>query len=261
MLNVLRGRAAFGPELEALLAADPHRPGSVDAVLLDCQQPPTVQTQRGLYAPPAGPPPYERGSRPELESFVHSAQADATHEALVAARLTQFCGRIPRLFPSVEGSTASGFYGDFRAFLCGGAEEEVIRKGSPLAAERARVLCAMAQVAGLSARIVFLARTDPPERHAVTEISILGRWSVFDAFSGRFYTYPKHGYASAWDIRGLPQLVDNHPDHSRQRYVNSSYYRNAGIATYDIADAGSYAYPSDPIPPDLAARLQAGLGA
>lgn len=254
------GRHAFEPAVAALYAEDPHRPGSVDAVLLDSARPLTPHTRTELYQPPAGPPAYARGSRPELEALVAAALEGATHEMPVAVALMRFCAAIPRRFPTPERSTASGFYGDFTTFLCGGTEEDVIKKGSPLAAERARVLCAMAQVAGLPARLVFLAREAPAERHAVTEIFLLGRWTVFDAFSGRFYTWPKHGYVSAWEARRLPHLIDHHPDHGRQRYVDSAYFRHAAVASYNIADHAQFSYPWDSIPPGLAARLRDGQG-
>ncbi len=254
------GRHAVGPEIAALYTDDPHRPGSVDAALLDAMRPLTPHSQAALYQAPAGPPAYARGSRPELEAFVAAALDGAVHDMQIATALTRFCAAIPRRFPTPERPTAAGFYGDFSTFLCGGTEEELIKKGSPLAAERARVLCAMAQVAGLHARLVLLAREAPAERHAVTEIFVLGRWTVFDGFSGRFYTWPKHGYASAWEARRLPQLIDNHPDHGRQHYVDSAYYRHAGIVRYDIAEHMRYSYLWGPIPPALAARLREGLG-
>ena len=255
------GRGAFGPELEALLGGDPHRPGSVDAMLLDRQVRVTTQNQSALYARPASVLDYRRGSRPELEAFVGAVTEGALHEVQIAVALARFCARIPRDFPLPDRSTASGFYGDFSAFLCGGTEEEVIKKGSPLAAERARVLCLMAQIAGLPARMVFLARDEPVERHTVVEIFLGNRWCVLDAFSGRFYAWPKHGYASAWDVRTLPQLVDNSPDRGRVRYVDAAYFRHVAIATYDLSGTASYSYPWDPIPADLAVRLSAGLGA
>lgn len=259
-IDVSSERIALPPEIAALFDADPHRAGSVDAVLLDRQIPLTVQSQLSLAAWP-GRPPYIQGSRPELEAFVRQALDGAMHDVQKIVALARFVARIPHQFPTVEHSTASGFYGDFSTLLLGGTEEEVIKKGSPLAAERARTLCAMAQVAGLPARVVFLARPDVRERHTVTEVFITGRWAVFDGFSNRYFAWPKHGYAGAWDVRQLPGIVDNQGDHGRSRYVDSAFYRYAGVAVYNIMDNASFAYPWDPTPPDLASRLRAGLGA
>lgn len=254
------GRAAFGPAIEATLAADPHRPGSVDAVLLDQQIALTPRNQPALYAPPASTPAYPRGSRPELERWVDEAVTGLIHPVQKATALTRFCTRIPRQFPTPERSTASGVHDGFGAYLCGGAEEDVVKNGSPLAAERARVLCVMAQIAGLPARLVFLARPDNAERHTVTEI-FLDRWCVFDGFTGTFYPRPKSLFASAWDVQRQPAIVDSSAEHRRQRYADSAFFRCIGIAAYPVEGFTAYRYPRDPIPPDLAERLQQGLGA
>ena len=116
-------------------------------------------------------------------------------------------------------------------------------------------------MAGLPARLAFLASDAPPERHTVTEVYLWGRWAVVDGFSGRLYIWPKHGYASAWDIHLLPQIVDQHPDHGRQPYVESRFYRHVGIASYDLADTAAYDYTDEPTPADLVERLARGLGA
>ena len=152
-------------------------------------------------------------------------------------------------------------------------EEEVIKKGSPLSAELCRVLVALAQIAGLPARIVFLFAAEdggpepPPsfatgkgsasERHAVCEIYAAGQWAVFDPVSDRSFAWAKHGYASAWDLRRMPRLIDGLQDHGRLRYVDSRYYRSAAIAGYDPWDL-SLRYPWDRLDAATASRLQAG---
>ena len=143
-------RAAFGPEIEALFKTDAAAPGSVDADLPLRMLPLTHQTRAELYAPRADASRYRAGVRPELERFVREVTKDAIHPVQVVTALTRFCGRIPRLFPTEERSTASGWYGDFSGYLRGGAEEELIKKGCALSQERARVLCALAQVANLA---------------------------------------------------------------------------------------------------------------
>jgi hypothetical protein len=219
------------------------------------------QTRAELYAPRADASGYQAGTRPELERFAREVTRDAIHPVQIVSALTRFCGRIPRLFPSEERSTANGWYGDFTSYLRGGAEEELIKKGCALSIERARVLCALAQVAGLPARIVFLARTEPAERHTVTEVYLQGRWSVFDGFGGGLHPWPKHGFPSVADIQRVPRMIDQAADHSRDRYVDSAYYRNAAIVEYDVMDWASFEYPWEPVSAALAARLHAGLGA
>lgn len=225
------GRDAFGPLIAAELARDPHRPDSVDAVLLDRQVRLTAWSHAALYAVPDDPPRYQPGSRPELERHLRDALGEAFHPVQIAAALTRFCARL-----SDRSDTDP---------LFGGTEEQIIERGSSTAAERARLLGALAQAAGLHARVVFLMRTDPVERHAVTEILLPRQWCVFDGYSGRYFARLKSLYASAWDIQRRPELVDHHPDHGRQRYIDSAYYRHAGIAAYDIADQAKFEYPID----------------
>jgi hypothetical protein len=248
------------PAVQALFLDDPHRDGSVDAVLLNQRVHLNASTQPPLYGHPICPVDYTRDSRPALEAAVASAIGDAFHPVQKAVALTRFCARLSSLnAPSSEPYISDGT-GDPAGTLCGGTEEELLTHGCPLASERARLLCALANVAGIHAHITFLASIDPPERHTVTEMFIGGRWSLFDGWSGRFYPWSKHGYASAWDIKQLPGLIDNHPDHRRQRYVASRFFQYVAIAPYDIARADSYSFERDPIPPALADRLRQGFG-
>lgn len=250
----IRWQDVFPTEVAELFLRDWHRPGSVDAVLIEHMTPVTRVNARERYAPPTDPP--YRGGRPALEAHVHRVAGDAVHPVQAIVALLRFCHRLPQEFPSPD-RPAIAHLDEVRA---GGTEEEIIAEGNPLAAERARLLCALAQVAGLPARVVHLARTEPPERHTVTEVWTGTRWSVFDPFSGRFFTWPKHGYASAWDMHELPRIADEKADHGRQRYVDSAYYRCIAIADYRADEADRYAYDRDPLPPDLVERLRAGLG-
>ncbi len=249
-----RWQDVFPAQVVDLFTRDWHRPGSVDAVLIERMVPATRRTARDLYAPPTGTT--YRGGRHTLEEYVRRVAGDAVHPVQAIVALLRFCHRLPQEFPSPD-RPAIAHLDEVRA---GGTEEEIIAEGNPLAAERARLLCVLAQVAGMQARVVHLARTDPAERHTVTEVWTGTRWSVFDPFSGRFFTWPKHGYASAWDMHELPRIADEKADHGRQRYVDSAYYRYVAIADYRVDEAGRYSYDRDPLPPDLVQRLRAGLG-
>ena len=236
---------------------DPHRPGSVDRVLLESVRWLTLSTRDALYRPPQTPVQAEPASRTWLQQIVADAAAGTVHEVQRATALRRWVAAIPRSFPEGGRSTRDGFWGDYSTFLCGGTEEEVIRKGSPLAAELCRVLVCLAQLTGLSARLVFLFADAPPLRHTVAEIFVAGQWAVFDPVSDRSFLWPKHGHASAWDVRQMPALVDGLQDHRRLPYVASRFYRTIGIATYDPAAAGLN-YQHDPLDRETAARLLAG---
>ena len=240
-----------------LIAADPHRAGSVDRTLLDAGVWLTPATRPSLYRPPATPMPAPVRERPELARIVAEAGAGAVHEFQRATALRRWVAAIPRRFPEGGRSTREGFWDDFHTFLCGGTEEEVIKKGSPLAAELSRVLVTLTAMAGLPARLVHLFAAAPAERHCVVEIFIAGRWTVFYPVSDRSFAWPKHGYTSAWDLRWMPALIDGLQDAGRLRYVAGRFYQTAAIAAYDPQDA-SLTFPWDPLDPDTAARLRDG---
>jgi hypothetical protein len=244
------------PALRAAIAADPHRPGSVDRALLDGQVWLTAASQAALYQPPPARPAM-RAPRPFLERIVADVTGDATHDFQRASALRRWVAAVPRTFPEGGRATRDGFWDDYHTFLCGGAEEELIKKGSPLAAELSRVLVTLAQTAGLPARLVFLYADSPPVRHTVAEIFLTGRWSVFDPVSDRCFAWSKHGYASAWEIRQQPWLLDRLQDHARLPYVASRFYMSAAIAEYDPWDL-AHQFPWDPIDAATAGRLLAG---
>lgn len=244
------------PALSAAIAADAHRPGSVDRALLDGQVWLTAASQEALYRRPAARP-ATRVARPFLEHIVANLTRDAAHEFQRASALRRWVAAIPRTYPEGGRATRDGFWNDYQTYLCGGTEEEVIKKGSPLAAELSRVLVALAQTAGLPARLVFLYADAPPVRHTVAEIFLTGRWSVFDPVSDRCFAWSKHGYASAWEIRQQPWLLDRLQDHARLPYVASRFYMSAALADYDPWDP-AHQFPWDPIGAAMADRLLAG---
>lgn len=248
--------AALPAAVAAAVATDPHRPGSVDHHLLTTQVVVTPANQAAWYRPP-GSPPAMRSPRPYLQAIVSTVTADAVHAFQRASALRRWVAAVPRTFPEGGRSTHAGFWGNFETFLCGGTEEEVIKKGSPLAAELARVLVTLAHLAGLPARLAFLYADDPPVRHCVAEIYVAGRWSVFDPISDRSFAWSKHGYASAWDIHLQPWLLDGLRDHARLPYVAARFYRTVALALYDPWDP-AHDFSWDPLDRGTAARLLTG---
>jgi hypothetical protein len=239
------------------IASDPHRPGSVDRGLLERQVFLSRANQPDLYRPPAGLDPARCWPRPWLTDVVAEVTREMAHPFQRATALRRWVASVPRTFPEGGRATRDGFWGGFATFLCGGTEEEVIRKGSPLAAELSRVLVLLADLAGLSARLVFLYADSPPYRHAVTEVFVAGRWSVFDPVSDRSFAWARHGYAGAWEVRQQPRLVDGLRDHGRLPYVAGRFYRTVAIAAYDPWDT-TQRYPWDPLDTATSARLRAG---
>jgi hypothetical protein len=234
--------------IQAAIDADPHRPGSVDRVLLDRQRWLTAATRDHLYAAPEPATAATAVARPALDAVVAECTHDSVHPF---QRMTALRRRVAALRPR---PLPDG------ALLCGGTEEELLARGTPFAAELSRLLVVLAGRAGIPARLVFLYAAEPPVRHTVVEAYIMRRWSVFDPLSDRAFAWPKHGYASAWDINRMPALLDGLQDHGRLPYVASRYYRSIAIADYDpsTADLG---FALDPVDEATAARLRRGEAA
>jgi hypothetical protein len=230
--------------------------GSVDRTLFEARVWLSDQTEAMLYQAPAVGA-QERPSRPWLEEIAADLTAGTVNDFQRATALRRWVAGIPRIFPDGGTSTREGFWLDFRTFLRGGTEEEIIRKGSPLAVELSRVLVTLAMLTGLSARIVLLSTDDAEHRHAVTELYLNGHWSVFDPVSDRSFIWSKHGYASAWDIHRMPRLVDGLQDHGRLRYVDSRFYQRVAIATYDPWDP-RHRFPWQPLDDATRRRLRQG---
>jgi hypothetical protein len=230
--------------------------GSVDRNLLESRTWLNAHNESTLYrAPAAGTPP--RASRPWLEEIVAELTDGMVNDFQRATALRHWVAAVPRTFPEGGTSTRAGFWQDYRTFLRGGTEEEVIRKGTPLAIELSRVLVTLAALAGVWGRIASLSSDDAGERHAVTELYLNGHWSVFDPVSDRSFIWSKHGYASAWDIHQMPRLIDGLQDHGRLRYVDSRFYQRVAIAPFDPWDA-RHRFPWQPLDDATRARLQQG---
>lgn len=241
--------------MAALIAAQPYAPGTIDWQLLQQQTLLTPETRSRVAAPPTASA-FAHSSHPRLEQIVAQAAAGARDPQARIIALMHWCHHIPRDYPSRENSTAGGCYGDFSSFCWGGDEETVIAKGSPWPQELARVLVVLAQIAGLPARLVFLYRAQPAALHTVVEVWLLGSWAVFDACANRFYLWPHRGYASALDLSQQPRFVDQMPEHGRNPYVDSGFYRTLGIAAYTLGEREAGVYRQQPARPHDLPLLQ-----
>jgi hypothetical protein len=231
-------------------------PGSVDRNLLESQIWLSAGNESSLYQA-ADRTSSPRAARPWLEAIVAGLTIGMVNDFQRATALRRWVAGIPRTFPEGGMSTQDGFWQDYSTFLRGGTEEEVIRKGTPLAIELSRVLVTLALLTGVPGRIVMLSSDDGGQRHTVTELYVNGHWSVFDPVSDRAFIWSKHGYASAWDIHRMPRLVDGLQDHGRLRYVDSRFYQRVAIAIYDPWDP-HHRFPWQPLDEATRGRLRQG---
>ncbi|MFH0816971.1 MAG: transglutaminase domain-containing protein [Methanobacteriota archaeon] len=246
-LKAYKGRTGFGTYDELLsLENDLHAPGTVDSVLLDEMVKLLPETEGWLYSDCAPlRATYKKGGRPYLEGIVGRVARQSGDE-LRAKSLARWCSGIQSQFPTPEKSTEKGFW-TTDTMLFGGTEEELIKRGTYVCTELSRVLCALAQVAGMPSRLVYLFdMTRKNWGHGVVEIYIrsggVGSWAVFDATSDACYAKPEGGLASAWDLRCRPELADAHPDHGNKPYVSGEFYRCSAIANYFVSDWSKYDY-------------------
>jgi len=246
-ISKYKGRTGFGSYDELLRPEnDIHAPGSVDSVLLDEMIKLVPETDDYIYTkytPLALK--YRKGSRPYLEKVVRDV-AGRGDDASMAKALMRWCNRIPFNFPTPEKSTENGFWST-DTILFGGTEEELIKRGTEICTEQARVLCVLFQVAGMPARLVALFDMNRKNwGHGVTEIYIRSRrssgWAIFDATSDACYPKPKGGLASAWELHNHPELVDAHPSHGKEPYVDSVFYQCSAIVNYFVWDWQKYDY-------------------
>jgi len=152
------------------------------------------ETAGVLYGPgPWDELDYEPGSRPMLESILcDSIELDpAAPERDKALAVMRFARDIR------NGQPESG------ELFHGGSEEDIIRKGSSMCNEQARVMIRLAQIAGLPARYVGHITGD----HGCAEIRIDGRWAYFDV-RGHHYDRDDGRTASIWDLKRDPGLIE-----------------------------------------------------
>jgi len=138
---------------------------------------------------------YQRGSRPELEHIIDRILDGVTDAQERALTIMRFVRDIHKLRPEGDRGAAGDLFH-------GGTEEEVIKKGSNMCNEQARVFCVLCQVAGMPARYVghYI------DRHGVSEVYCDGRWAYIDN-EGRYFLKEDGTLASTWELKQHPQLV------------------------------------------------------
>lgn len=180
-----------------------YREGSVDWVFFNEAVVLTADTADALYrdfTPLAQP--YVRGTRVFLEKIVDAVTAGCKSDRQKALALLDWVRDIPVTYQNVDGDPFHG-----------GTEEEVIRKGSSMCNEQARVLGILAQVAGMPSRYVGhmtpIDFDDPKSGtgHGVNELYIENHWAYFD-IRGKFFLKPDGAFASTWELIRNPALID-----------------------------------------------------
>jgi len=232
-LSGYKGLSQFGPAYEVMLSNDPHAPGSVDRVLMEnmvrlCVE--TVEHLYGDYTPAKSC--YDWGMRPDLERYVQEAVSGAEGVVQRIDAIARFTSGLRRR--AVE---------DIESMLVGGTEEEIIVRGSDWCPDVARVACALYQVAGFAARIVYLAELEKAySAHVIVEAFGGGFWGAIDSLTGIVYRHPDRRPASVWELMHNPELVMRHSKAGSIAYARPGQFRAAAISNYSVCDWRGYDY-------------------
>jgi transglutaminase-like putative cysteine protease len=227
----LIGVGVFGPAYLRMLLDDVHAPGSVDCVLVErmlrlCEE--AAAFVYDGYTPAVAE--YVPGSRPELEQAAARACVDRRSDETRLAGIARFCAAL-----------GEGAESDPDALRFGGTEEAIIERGSDWCTDVARVACALCQVAGLPARIVYLADTERAYcGHAIIEAYRSETWGAVDPVAGIVYAAGDGEPASTWDLMRDAAWFDDVPDHP---LATPDQFRAAAVVNYPIRHAERYAYP------------------
>ncbi len=225
------GLGQFGRAYQTMLEKDAHAPGSVDRVLQErmvrlCDA--TAEYLYNAYTPLEVE--HRPGSRPELEGILARAAATAGSAEDRLDAITGFCAGIA--------AAADDMPLDDLRF--GGAEEQIVNRGTDWCADLARVGCVLAQIAGMPARLVWLFRVDTAySGHAIVEAHRQGQWGCADMVHGIVYRHGDGRPASARELmRDADLVAANWPgDRGRRK---AEQFRGVAIVNYAVADADGY---------------------
>ena len=152
------------------------------------------ETIEYLYTPPT-PVSYKVGSRPILERAVEEATRGCTTE----------CGKVIGLMSYIRDlKEKSGG----RDYFYGGTEEELIKKGERYCERVARLMCALCEIAGLNARIIFHLTGG----HLTNEVFADGKWRYVDPRFGLFYVDGEGQMLSVVELMRNPDVMLNQPE-------------------------------------------------
>ncbi|MBQ7362999.1 MAG: hypothetical protein IJW48_00970 [Clostridia bacterium] len=197
------------------------------------------ETEEYLYSVPERPT-YEWGSRPVLEAAVAEATRGCKTER------ERVLGLVAYIRDLKEKSHGYDYF-------YGGTEEELIKKGERFCERVARLMCALSEIAGIPARIIFHVSGG----HLTNEVFIEDKWCYVDPRFGLFYLGEDGKLMSVTEITRNPEVIYNQPEwvyaYGSKEYTpefmakenHDMYLRPLEIqlyGTYSLKDAEKYGY-------------------
>jgi transglutaminase-like putative cysteine protease len=216
-----------------MIRHDPHPAGSIDRVLVARSVGLDGRSARAFYrATPRPTAQYRRGTRPRLEACVRTIVRGATSDDARVRAIARFTASLSDRAPLA-----------LDRLRFGGTEEAIIARGSNWCTDVARVAAALAEVAGVPARIVQLADTDRAySGHAVIEAYRDGRWGCVDSRTGVVYRDDRGRPATTWDLMRNPAWIAREYHGELTLYSTAAQFRRAAIARYRLPARTSGAY-------------------
>ena len=228
-----QGIGQFGRAYRILLENDTHAPGSVDRVLAETMVRLCADTAEYLYtrySPTCTE--YEKGSRPVLERYVATAGESQGSSANRVAGIVNFC-------QSLEEQADD----DLDEMRFGGTEEQIITRGSDWCVDVARVACAMCQVAGVPARLVWLFNLRQAySGHEIIEAFDGRVWGAVDPLNGVVYRHPNGKPATVWELMNHERLVRGSWEGRSSFYADPRQFEGAAVCNYPIWRASDFDY-------------------
>ena len=192
-----------------------------------------------LYQKPEAPV-YEWGSRPMLEAAVAEATKGCTTEREKVLGLVAYIRDLKEKSHGYD-------------YFYGGTEEDLIKKGERFCERVARLMCALSEIAGIPARIIFHVSGG----HLTNEVYIEDKWCYVDPRFGLFYLGEDGKLMSVIEITENRELIYKQPDwvyaYGSKEYTpefmakenHDMYLRPKEIqlyGTYSLKDAEKYGY-------------------
>lgn len=217
---------------------DAHADNSIDRILMENMVKLCSETIDYLYneCTPIKSP-YQSGSKVELEVYVEKISLDSTSDEDHIKAITQFTSKLQERAIN-----------DLDLIKIGGTEEEIIERGSDWCADVARVGCALFQVAGFPARIVYLVDTERAySGHVIVEVYRANYWGAVDTLTNVIYCHPDGTPASSWELMNNSKLIEKHSSGETTPYTNIDQFRQVAISNYSILDWKKYDYTASKI--------------
>jgi hypothetical protein len=210
---------------------DPHLPGSVDRGIWESMVRLEAATAKPLhegFAPTRTA--YGPGMRPGLDALIRNiGRANFAAEAWVSA-IARFAASLAPTPPR-----------PLDRLMFGGAEEEVVARGSDWCADVARVACTLLQAAGVPARLVILRDVNRPySGHTIVEAWRAGQRGAIDALFNLVYRTGRP--ITTGELMLHPEQLDAYPRPGWSPAAQRGQYTWAAVANYPLGPLEAYDY-------------------